>query len=825
MVGYYLKTAAKTLGKYKFHSAVSLISLTLGFICFIAANVEAGYLLSWDRHFPDSERIFTVNSSAPDPRNDGLPFVPSHLAAYLESEFSEIELTTTERPSAEYNVSIDNNTERMRVRFVEGDFLQIFPLPLLSPGNRLSALGPNTALIMESAALARFGTTEVQGRRLVIGQRLELTIGGVVRTMTRPNHLQSITGDGTDLIAPMRVFEQLASVGTDRTENWHDRSYQTYVKFAADAPLDMQEYGQRLIRFSERYVPITYYTSGPHHTIFSFHPLEENGPSLFKLVFGDVDVTRLLIFAGFLVLLVACLNYSNLVIAQLTQRSHEITVQKVIGAKRRQLMAQYSLESLLVAGLAFLIALAVCSFILTNVDALRARGFHPSLLLTPGFWLISLGGLFVIVAIAGAYPALRVTKHSLTGMLRPAGSIGYSHRLRSLMVGTQFAFSGALLILAIFIFNQNSTMVFQASNEDLTPVLILSGLLPETENELDSLEAALRRSDSVESTTRSKRVPWELGAEAIPLWRAPDPLTPFVALNRIAVGHDYFATMDMPLLAGRTFSEDYAADLYPSPREIPSAQGPYSVVIDERTAARLGWSSPEQAVGEPLYTSYLPPVVQEPRFVSLTVVGVVGYRALEIAAVGYAPTHVFTLSPSESNNLIVRPDASAIPEVLSHIDEVWSRFYPRARARPEFLDDVFARSYGIVAGFGNVFAALALFSFVISSIGLIGMATFIIRLRQREVGIRKILGANKRRVLRMLLMDFSKPVLIANLVAWPLGFGLASAYLSIFYVRTPVTMAPFLLSLALTLGVAILAVVYQARGSSSVRPAAVLKYE
>jgi putative ABC transport system permease protein len=519
------------------------------------------------------------------------------------------------------------------------------------------------------------------------------------------------------------------------------------------------------------------------------------------------------------------LNYSNLVIAQLTQRSQEITVQKVVGAKRRQLMVQYSAESLLVAGLAFVIALAVCGLALANVEALRGRGFHLGLLLTPGLWLSSLGGIFVIMTVAGAYPALRVTKHPLTSMLRPAGSTVYSHRLRSLMVGTQFAFSGALLILAIFIFNQNSTMLLQVRNEAFDPVLVLKGLLPEAENELDLLEAALRRSDSIESTTRSKLVPWELGSEAVPLWRAPEPLSPFVALNRIAVGHDYFATMDMPLLAGRTFSAEYASDLYPTPDELRSASGPYSVVIDEATAARLGWSTPAQAVGEQVYTSYLPPIVDEPRFVPLTIVGVVGNRALEIAALGYAPTHVFTLSPRESNNLIVRPDMSAIPEALSHIDDVWSRLYPQSRAKPEFLEDVFSGTYALLAGFGKVFTAFALFSFVISSIGLIGMATFIVRLRQREVGIRKILGANKRRVLRMLLADFSKPVLVANLIAWPLGFGLAAAYLSIFYVRTPVTMTPFLLSLALSLGVAVLAVVYQARRSSSVRPAAVLKYE
>jgi putative ABC transport system permease protein len=221
----------------------------------------------------------------------------------------------------------------------------------------------------------------------------------------------------------------------------------------------------------------------------------------------------------------------------------------------------------------------------------------------------------------------------------------------------------------------------------------------------------------------------------------------------------------------------------------------------------------------------MPPVVNEPRFLPLTVVGVVGNRPLEIATVGSVPTHVFALSPAQATNLMIRPEASALPEALSHIDQVWRRFYPQSPARPEFLDQIFSRSYAIFRSIGNVFAVLALFAFVISGLGLVGMATFITGLRQREVGIRKVLGADKRRIMRMLLMDFSSPVLYANLIAWPLGFVLATAYLSIFYVRTPITPVPFVLSLVLTLGAAVLAVAHQARRSATVRPASVLKHE
>jgi putative ABC transport system permease protein len=210
----------------------------------------------------------------------------------------------------------------MRIRFVEGDYLKIFPLPMLSPGNPLTELPPSMVLIMESAAMQRFGTTDVVGRSLIIAQRLEVTIGGVVQTMTRPSHVDSVLG-GTDLIVPMRVMDELSlwTAGGEPPDNWHDQSYRIYVRFSSAHPLEIARYNERLRRFSESNVPVRYYLSGPHNPIFSFRPIEENAPSHLKLALGDVSVTKLLVFAGFLVLFVASLNYSNLVIAQLTQRS------------------------------------------------------------------------------------------------------------------------------------------------------------------------------------------------------------------------------------------------------------------------------------------------------------------------------------------------------------------------------------------------------------------------------------------------------------------------------------------------------------------------
>ena len=827
MLDYYLKIAVRNIRKQLFQSAVSVITLVVGFTCFIAVNVISEYLQSWDRHLPAADRIFAVTSSSPNPRTNGMPLVPRHLAARLSSEFPEIDAATTQT-IADYDVTIDGTSDSMTLLFVNDDYLRTFSLPRIdTAGTGADALAPNTALITEAAALARFGTTNVVGRNMIIGQRHEISIAGVLDIDERPSHLRSILPGGRpDLIVPLGVLDSLLGTTTAPPENWNDRNFRSYVKLNGNASLQPASYASRLADFSERNVPTAFYASGPHKTLFALQPLSDTAPSFLRPLFGNVSITNVITTLGFLVLLIACLNYSNIVIAQVTRRSHEIAVEKVNGARRSQIVLQFVTESLLLAGIAALIALSLCAIVLISSDFLRDNGFHVGLLMAARLLLSIAVALLVLVGIAGIYPVTRVTKRSLTAMLRGRTDGGGSTRLRTIMVATQFAFSSLFLILAIFVFKQNAALNSSAQSSVGDAVMVLSNLSTIEANELDRLEDALARSSSIAATTRSSQVPWQLGgAEATPLWRTPDPRTPFVPLLRIVTGHRYFETMQMQLLAGRVFSEDYASDLYPAPAATTDATGPFSVVIDDATAARLGWTDPQQAVGQALYTAYAAPDAGEPNLIPLNVIGVVEHQAMEIANVGVTPTHIFMLNPAAADNVIVRPERGATQAALADVDMVWQQFFPRSRARPEFLDDIFTGSYGVFETVANVFAAIAVVSFVISGIGLVGMAAFVIRSRRREVAIRRIHGAARQRVMWMLLKDFLKPVLFANLVAWPVAFLFASAYLQIFYVQAAVTPVPFIASLAVCLALAAAAVRYYARQSSDAHPASTLSDE
>ena len=239
-----------------------------------------------------------------------------------------------------------------------------------------------------------------------------------------------------------------------------------------------------------------------------------------------------------------------------------------------------------------------------------------------------------------------------------------------------------------------------------------------------------------------------------------------------------------------------------------------SIVIDRETARQLGFAAPQDAVGQMIYAA-----AQRPA----RVIGVVENQASRFIGMGATST-VYFLTDNRPFQ-IVRIDGKDISGGLARIRDIWERLAPGATLNLQFMDELFGETYGYFQTINRTFLGMAIFAFVISIIGLFGIAVYAARRRIHEIGVRKTVGARSSQILVMLLKDFSKPVLIANLVAWPLAYFAAQAYLSIFVTRTAVTPLPFVASLAITLVIAWAAVGGQAWRAARVKPAQVLKYE
>ncbi len=832
MLIHIVKMAFTAFFRFKLHSIINLLSLIFGFVCFVLTSLLSNYINSFDQHFPNSENIYTIVRSVEIDGGGGeLPMVSQPVSSYLRTEFPELEHVVRATPPTETDVKYEDTSVSMGIRFVETGFLNLFPLDMLSGIPTDTNLAPNTVLISEEAAMRRFGTTDVVGKRLLLANQFDVTIVGVTSKFIYPSHIESaFDALSSDLIAPVEIHDQImgprrtAAYGNPNADDWNNILYYTYIQFPEGSSVEEGSFEARLDDFTQRVVP-----KNPDYTVsYSIQPLSELTVSLVNSVFGSVNVSSIVLTAGFLILIVACLNYSNLTIAQLSIRSQEIGVQKILGARRALLIFQYSLECLIFVAMPLIIAFALLWVILNAASNIGMVGVNTGLLFDASLWTRLVLALALVVAIAGSYPALRTVTVPLVTLLRPKGASGYSSKLRSIMVGTQFLISGTLIIFSFVVFSQNEAMTEQLDGDTSDPKIAITVPMINVDVDPEVLRNELENHRGVQSTTLTATLPWSLGFSDISLSNSPDVNSQKIRVVNQIVGFDFADTLDVPLMSGRDYDEDRVSDIFPAPSdESALVRGPYSIIVDEATIQALGWNNADEAIGQVVYRHLSPPLVDSPTSVAQTIIGVSGQQKFQI--IDYARFglrgNVYSLQPDRLRYVVIRASRDNMRDVISHIENTWSRLVPDATLQYRFLDDLFYNSYQIFVSLGAFIAALSIFGFVIASIGLLGNATFITNIRQKEVGIRKVMGASSWRLLRMLLLDFAKPVFIANAISWPASYVMANAYVSLFSVQATITVYPFIISLVISVLVAALSVGFQAWKSARAHPAAILRYE
>lgn len=341
------------------------------------------------------------------------------------------------------------------------------------------------------------------------------------------------------------------------------------------------------------------------------------------------------------------------------------------------------------------------------------------------------------------------------------------------------------------------------------------------------LATELKAHPGVISVTQVGIPPWTISSSSSGYSRSADVNSTRSEIGTFSVGYDYTETLGTPLIAGRDFSRDRGLDEFPAFTELTSSSGPFSVMIDDVAARSFGWNSAEEALGESIYRMIGPPTLDQATAIELTIIGAVGPQKHQFIDFNNFGTEgsLYLLRPAQSNYMIIKASRSNLNAALTHIDSTWNRLMPTIGLQREFFDDVFYQTYNVFLAISSSIAILSVMGFLIASIGLLGNATFITNIRQKEVGIRRVMGASSGRLLCMLLLDFAKPIIIANAIAWPLGYFIGSGYISLFATRAELTIMPFLVSLLLSALIACIAVISQSWKSSRVRPAMVLRYE
>jgi putative ABC transport system permease protein len=826
MLRHDLAVATRRIAAERLYSALGVVVLTLGIACFLAAYVFVSYIHSYDHNFAKVDRTYVVAQSLRPRTGDAGPFFSNSaypLADYLRAEFTDFDAV------ARYAVrmlpiGVGPDRSDRRIGYAEAAFKDIFDFTQIA-GDIHALSEPRSALITESTARNMFGTIDVVGKTVTLyaAQNVDITVRAVIADISRSSHLSydSLYSIGFQLLVSWDVFEQVEK--NTFYSSWGNTPVFTYVLLPADGKVPVAELDRRLASVAERNVP-------PGQA-FSFalrsRAVDEISTSNMQAAFQgsngtpwQIDIFEaLLIFAG-TILAIACMNFVNLATAQSSGRTLEIGMRKAFGATARQIVKQDLFQTAMLVSAAIALALLA----LVPISHVLSGPYRIALAvpwLAPRLWL-ALAALCVAVTLAaGLYPALVLARVRPAAALRGGATRMGSKWLRSALVGAQFATASLLGVLLIVVHSQDSrvreAVLGRFSDQYVGVVLNQQSVLKP-----DALAAEIARSPAVRGVTLSTRMPFAAG-DALPqnYARTPDKHAPQTSLVEYYVGYDFFEVLEVPLLAGRTFSRDRADDVWPTSREDFAARQNkrLTFVLDRAAARALGWQDPAAAVGQIIHLNGNP--LQQYEIVGVVETVPLFLRAQTTAGIAFA-----LAPPSTASVMLMRFAQRDTAAALAYLDASAAKLAPdRPPPRRMYFDEVFENAFGAFRLAGRVLTGLALLAFAISIIGLFGMASYVTSKRTREIGVRKTQGATSTQIIALLLWGFSKPVLIANVIAWPLAWLAAIRYLNFFSERITLTPLPFLASLAATLVLAWVTVGLQAARSACIPPTAALRQE
>ena len=391
-------------------------------------------------------------------------------------------------------------------------------------------------------------------------------------------------------------------------------------------------------------------------------------------------------------------------------------------------------------------------------------------------------------------------------------------KVPALFVGVQFAVASVMLIMLFVVQAQNAVLRENALGAGGDPIVVMRNDLRDAGISVDLLRSALLLDPNVRSVTANQTPPWQFSINTAFVQRSADRESAALRVYDHRIAYDFFETVGIRLLAGRTFDRAYANDVV----DEGDSTRPANVIVDQVLAAQLGWNDPAQAVGQAVFAPTSANGSTPPR--RLEIVGVVEAQPLVHFGMGMT-SGVYYMDPTRAAYPIVRLSSADVAAGLAALDATWAKLVPDVALQRQFIDESFEQSYRTWKLVSTVFAALASLAFGVCVMGLVAMAIHMTGRRIGEIGVRKTLGASAARILAMLLKDFGRPVVIANLLMWPIGFVAAGGYFSLFMQRASLSPWPFLASLAIALAVAWLAVIVQAGRAARMKPAEVLRYE
>jgi putative ABC transport system permease protein len=784
MLRNYLHIAFRNLRRQPGYTITNVVGLAVGIACVVLIALYVHDEWRYDRHHEHADRIFRITT-------DWAPVGPP-VGQALAAEFPEIEAVArfTYFPRSVVIQAREQAFREAAILYADGPVFEVFTHPLLR-GDAATALAePFTVVLTESVARRYFGDGDPIGEVVLLDGEVGLRITGVMADQ-QPTHLPF------ELLVSMPTFYSMRGDWVDQARTWG--AFYTYLLLHPDA--DAAALQPRLDAFSERYfeeVGDRALTLQPLTSIHLHSRLEKEWRA-------NSDFTYVLLFSlvALLVLMVAGINYTNLATAQSVERAREVGVRKTLGAHRGEVAGQFLVESVVLAMLGAVAALALASLALPLLASLSGKTFADTVLLQPAVVAAVLAFGAVIGLGAGAYPAfalsgfrpVQVLKGRFIASPRGAG-------LRKGLVVCQFAVSVALIAATVAVYQQVDYLTSRPIGFDKEQVLVagLPGAArPALTSQAGAFRQSLERHASIAGVSLASDVPGE--RFAVETFRRADRPGDESQNLRLAYGVDdrYLRTLGAEMAAGRDFDALRPGDTT------------RAVIMNEAAVRALGLEDP---IGAPIIW----------RGNSLELVGVV--RDFHFASLHHEVEPLVILhGVQEANHLLVRATAGEVPAALEAVRAAWAETVPGAPFDYVFLDASLDNLYRAELRMSRVFLVFAALAVLLASLGVLGLAAYMTARRRKEIGVRKVLGAGVAGLVGLLSRDFLALVLVGFVAATPVAYLVMSRWLEGFAYRIDLGAGPFLLAGALAFGIALLTVCWQAFRAATADPVQTLRSE
>ena len=758
-----LKIALRNLRKNKLYAVINIAGLALGLAIYVFGGLLVRYESTHDLFFENAKRTYTIGSTAAPDLNVGVDNMSSTFMAVgpiLAAEVSDVE-TVARTIGREMLITMGAESFYQQLRFADPALLQIFDFDYLH-GDAAALDDPSGMLLTESAAIKYFGSTDVLGKVVTLDNEFEFYVSAVIRDVPLNSHFNSLFVMDADLemLAPIQALGRIADY--DMAGDWDNLSMGNMTYVMIPEHLDQQWLQAQIDGIYERQVP-----EDQKEVIASLFvkPLAEANLAIWDMI--GMPVITVVGLLSLLVLIVACVNYTNLATAQSLGRSREVGMRKTMGAERSQLLTQFLVESLTISAIAMLVAIAALELVIPLFNSTTDKVLTLDYLSTLP-WLLATTA--VVGLAAGAYPAWLITRASPIDALRDEARKGRKgSRMRAVMIGAQFAISAFMLSLVTVVFMQNEKVKESSYIFPRSEIYTLGRLNPDSIRErLDTLRHELEALPNVDSFAVTSQVPYEQNNAQIDVTLQPGDEAGKFRLHYLSMTPEFLTAYDIPVLAGRNLSRDIANDERGEESEV------VNVLVNELTLEKMGIVSPQDAINQRFYD-----LDEENSLREMVVVGVVPTQNIT-GLFNTEKPWVYMYRPDNLRIGSVRITGGSMMDTIAEIEETWDGVIPEYPIQGRFLDEVFNDVYDVLklmnmalAGFAGVALALAL-------IGLFGLAAFMAAQRTREIGVRKVLGANSLQVARLLVWQFSRPVLWALAIALPLAFLASKSYLNFF---------------------------------------------